>query len=80
VQNDEFIVVTPYARLNLNRKDIKRIETDTSGKRRVVELYSGDRLTGTMPDAELTVILKVGGGLAVLKMVEVESITFARRQ
>lgn len=80
VQNDEFVVVTPYARLNLNRKDIKRIETDTSGKRRVVELYSGDRLTGTMPDAELKVILKVGGGLAVLKMVEVESVTFARRQ
>jgi len=75
VQNAEFTMVTPYARLSLNRKDIKRIETDRS--KRIVELYAGDRLTGTIPDAELTIELRVGGQ-AVLKMVEVESITFGR--
>ena len=77
VQNAEFALVTSYARLSLNRKDIKRIETDASGKKRVVELYAGDRLTGAIPDVELKVVLKVGGE-AVLRMAEVESIAFGR--
>jgi len=75
VQNDDFVFVTPYARLTLNRKDIKRIETD--GSKRVIELMAGDRLTGTIPDAEINIELRVGGQ-AVLKMVEVETITFGR--
>jgi hypothetical protein len=75
VQNDDFIFVTPYARLTLNRKDIKRIETD--GSKRVIELIAGDRLTGTIQDAELKIDLKVGGHV-VLKMAEVEKVTFGR--
>ena len=77
VENVEFTFVTPYARLTLNRKDIKRIETDADRNKRVVELYAGDRFTGTMPDADLKIDLKVGGQV-VLKMVEMESITFGR--
>jgi len=75
VQNAEFTFVTPYARLSLNRKDIKRIAND--GSKRVVELIAGDRLTGTIADAELAIELKIGGHV-VLKMAEVESITFGR--
>ena len=77
VENAEFTLVTPYARLSLNRKDIKRIENAAAGNRRVIELYAGDRLTGSIPDAELKIVLKVGGQV-VLKMAEVESITFGR--
>jgi len=75
VQNTEFSFVTPYARVTLDSKDIKRIESDRG--KRVVELTAGDRLTGTITDAEIVIELRVGGRV-VFKMAEVESIAFGR--
>lgn len=77
VQNADFILVTPYARLTLKRKEIKTIETDAAHNRRIIELYAGDKLSGTIPEGEMKMVLKVGGEIS-LKMVEVESITFGR--
>jgi hypothetical protein len=77
IQNISFTLVTPYASVTLAKKDIKTILSDPNRNKTIIELYSGDRMSGSIQDIELKIDLKTGGE-TMLKMSEIESIIFGR--
>lgn len=77
VQDTVFTILTAYGRVTLQHNAIKGILIDASRKKAIVELYSGDRLSGAIQEDEVKISLTVGGE-ATLKLSEVERITFGR--
>lgn len=77
VQTPSFTIQTAYARMTLGRDAIKSIQMDASRKKAIIELYAGDRLSGTIQETEVKISLKAGAE-ATLKLGEVELITFGR--
>lgn len=77
VQNPSFTIQTDYARMTLGREAIKSIQMDASRKKAIIELYAGDRLSGTIQETEVKISMKAGGE-ATFNLREVEFITFGR--